>query len=138
MARWYGIANCSTVGFIPRFRVNARRKALLFSRFPSNSAGGFPPSFPWRGAALPAGGAPAGSPPPPPPPPPPLPPPLPPPPPPPPPLSLFFFFHDTATTDIYTLSLHDALPINLHSATFTLDGAPSTAAMHVEAPLLAQ
>src|SRR5439155_10176832 len=22
-----------------------------------------------------------------------------------------FFFHDTATTDIYTLSLHDALPI---------------------------
>src|SRR5205807_8766073 len=24
---------------------------------------------------------------------------------------LFFFFHDTATTDIYTLSLHDALPI---------------------------
>src|SRR5437870_11478392 len=25
----------------------------------------------------------------------------------------FFFFHDTATTDIYTLSLHDALPIFL-------------------------
>src|SRR5476649_663390 len=24
---------------------------------------------------------------------------------------LFFFFHDTATTEIYTLSLHDALPI---------------------------
>ena len=24
---------------------------------------------------------------------------------------LFFFFNDTATTDIYTLSLHDALPI---------------------------
>src|SRR5205814_9853830 len=23
----------------------------------------------------------------------------------------FFFFHDTATTEIYTLSLHDALPI---------------------------
>src|SRR5205823_13609017 len=23
----------------------------------------------------------------------------------------FFFLHDTATTDIYTLSLHDALPI---------------------------
>src|SRR5437773_8329090 len=23
----------------------------------------------------------------------------------------FFFFNDTATTDIYTLSLHDALPI---------------------------
>src|SRR2546425_4542155 len=28
-----------------------------------------------------------------------------------PPLSLCFFFNDTATTEIYTLSLHDALPI---------------------------
>src|ERR1039457_5647929 len=27
---------------------------------------------------------------------------------------IFFFFNDTATTDIYTLSLHDALPIWLH------------------------
>src|SRR3989449_11331063 len=26
---------------------------------------------------------------------------------------LFFFFNDTATTEIYTLSLHDALPILL-------------------------
>src|SRR5690554_8102163 len=26
-------------------------------------------------------------------------------------LSLIFFFNDTATTEIYTLSLHDALPI---------------------------
>src|SRR2546430_12380581 len=26
-------------------------------------------------------------------------------------LSLLFFFNDTATTEIYTLSLHDALPI---------------------------
>src|SRR5258708_31161257 len=26
---------------------------------------------------------------------------------------LFFFFNDTATTEIYTLSLHDALPICL-------------------------
>src|SRR5690348_18107652 len=25
--------------------------------------------------------------------------------------SLYFFFNDTATTEIYTLSLHDALPI---------------------------
>jgi len=24
----------------------------------------------------------------------------------------FFFFNDTATTEIYTLSLHDALPIS--------------------------
>src|SRR5258708_37691885 len=27
-------------------------------------------------------------------------------------VSLFFFFNDTATTEIYTLSLHDALPIS--------------------------
>src|SRR2546422_8603345 len=28
-----------------------------------------------------------------------------------PPIVVFFFFNDTATTEIYTLSLHDALPI---------------------------
>src|ERR1035437_10786310 len=28
-------------------------------------------------------------------------------------VSLLFFFNDTATTEIYTLSLHDALPIYL-------------------------
>src|SRR2546429_1283061 len=28
--------------------------------------------------------------------------------------SAFSFFNDTATTEIYTLSLHDALPISLH------------------------
>src|ERR1039457_5596652 len=28
----------------------------------------------------------------------------------------FFFFNDTATTEIYTLSLHDALPICMSSA----------------------
>src|SRR2546422_7416516 len=27
-------------------------------------------------------------------------------------ISVFFFFNDTATTEIYTLSLHDALPIS--------------------------
>src|SRR2546429_4831989 len=27
-------------------------------------------------------------------------------------VNLFFFFNDTATTEIYTLSLHDALPIS--------------------------
>src|SRR5688572_33020074 len=31
-------------------------------------------------------------------------------------VSLFFFFNDTATTEIYTLSLHDALPISPHTA----------------------
>src|SRR5215211_9166413 len=30
---------------------------------------------------------------------------------------LFFFFNDTATTEIYTLSLHDALPISRHRST---------------------
>src|SRR5256885_13173115 len=35
---------------------------------------------------------------------------------------LFFFFNDTATTEIYTLSLHDALPIweRLNLAAFAL------------------
>src|SRR3712207_6958517 len=28
----------------------------------------------------------------------------------------FFFFNDTATTEIYTLSLHDALPISVRSS----------------------
>src|SRR5271170_8481811 len=31
---------------------------------------------------------------------------------------LFFFFNDTATTEIYTLSLHDALPISGAAITF--------------------
>src|SRR2546422_10542756 len=30
--------------------------------------------------------------------------------------SSFFFFNDTATTEIYTLSLHDALPISHRAA----------------------
>src|SRR5258708_34625901 len=34
--------------------------------------------------------------------------------------SFFFFFNDTATTEIYTLSLHDALPIS-----FTEHDAPA-------------
>src|SRR3712207_8433494 len=29
---------------------------------------------------------------------------------------MFFFFNDTATTEIYTLSLHDALPISTEGA----------------------
>src|SRR5256885_11118574 len=31
------------------------------------------------------------------------------------PFFFFFFFNDTATTEIYTLSLHDALPIYLQA-----------------------
>src|SRR2546422_5616821 len=34
--------------------------------------------------------------------------------------TLFFFFNDTATTEIYTLSLHDALPISRRVATLRL------------------
>src|SRR5258708_22195732 len=33
-------------------------------------------------------------------------------------LYLFFFFNDTATTEIYTLSLHDALPISSGCAAY--------------------
>src|SRR3712207_9433847 len=32
---------------------------------------------------------------------------------------LFFFFNDTATTEIYTLSLHDALPICITTVRFS-------------------
>src|SRR3712207_8641781 len=35
----------------------------------------------------------------------------------------FFFFNDTATTEIYTLSLHDALPIYDHRAVEVLQRA---------------
>src|SRR2546422_1005961 len=39
-----------------------------------------------------------------------------------PPESLFFFFNDTATTEIYTLSLHDALPILIIALRITTGG----------------
>src|SRR2546430_12045532 len=55
-------------------------------------------------------------------------------------LSLFFFFfNDTATTEIYTLSLHDALPISEAEATnriimlSRLLGAP-VLIVHVSSP----
>src|SRR3712207_7526810 len=35
-------------------------------------------------------------------------------------LLCFFFFNDTATTEIYTLSLHDALPISSYVRRFPL------------------
>src|SRR2546422_7493495 len=38
-------------------------------------------------------------------------------------ISSFFFFNDTATTEIYTLSLHDALPI---CREHLVDGAPQS------------
>src|SRR3712207_7070609 len=36
----------------------------------------------------------------------------------------FFCFNDTATTEIYTLSLHDALPISIPDRLTTLPKAP--------------
>src|SRR5256886_6235816 len=41
----------------------------------------------------------------------------------------FFFFNDTATTEIYTLSLHDALPISARarSARSSLRARPASA-----------
>src|SRR5260370_4753464 len=35
-------------------------------------------------------------------------------------LKYFFFFNDTATTEIYTLSLHDALPISKPNTSGTI------------------
>src|SRR5260221_2055074 len=43
-------------------------------------------------------------------------------------LSVFFFFNDTATTEIYTLSLHDALPISPDGL-----GLPGRYRHHIEA-----
>src|SRR5260370_31838367 len=40
-----------------------------------------------------------------------------------PPTSTLFFFNDTATTEIYTLSLHDALPIYSRRMFATLEEA---------------
>src|SRR3712207_8600177 len=49
----------------------------------------------------------------------------------------YIFFNDTATTEIYTLSLHDALPISLRIAV-DLDGtlADMDAALQAEAERL--
>src|SRR2546425_1527674 len=38
------------------------------------------------------------------------------------PIFFFFFFNDTATTEIYTLSLHDALPICLNDGRNQVSG----------------
>src|SRR2546425_7277859 len=39
---------------------------------------------------------------------------------------LLFFFNDTATTEIYTLSLHDALPISTKGLGADVDGIPAS------------
>src|SRR2546430_6529502 len=43
--------------------------------------------------------------------------------------TLFFFFNDTATTEIYTLSLHDALPILPGQGDFRRHGLLAGAAL---------
>src|SRR5258708_23314256 len=48
----------------------------------------------------------------------------------------FFFFNDTATTEIYTLSLHDALPISgatLSQSPPAIRRAPSACAFRIAA-----
>src|SRR2546430_12212112 len=56
-------------------------------------------------------------------------------------MSSFFFFNDTATTEIYPLSLHDALPISSTSLTTNVrspkSGPPAAARTfaHRSAPL---
>src|SRR2546430_16049912 len=49
--------------------------------------------------------------------------------------SYFFFFNDTATTEIYTLSLHDALPIYSQS---TISAIQTLACIQEESGTLVQ
>src|SRR3989475_2893378 len=44
----------------------------------------------------------------------------------------FFFFNDTATTEIYTLSLHDALPIYLPTGGKTISSVGGTAGVRAD------
>src|SRR3712207_8445067 len=46
----------------------------------------------------------------------------------------FFFFNDPATTEIYTLSLHDALPIRRKRRTSAKPTAPPSAAKSASRP----
>src|SRR5258708_24444900 len=45
----------------------------------------------------------------------------------------FFFFNDTATTEIYTLSLHDALPISSQTVTGVAEAFTGTVPVLVQA-----
>src|SRR5258708_26510923 len=51
-------------------------------------------------------------------------------------LSLFFFFNDTATTEIYTLSLHDALPISKRDITVPRETDATSAISLYDMPIL--
>src|SRR5438094_8797522 len=46
----------------------------------------------------------------------------------------FFFFNDTATTEIYTLSLHDALPISFRGS--MVGASAKTGDRDIQSPLL--
>src|SRR5256886_6883276 len=46
----------------------------------------------------------------------------------------FFFFNDTATTEIYTLSLHDALPICFAELADLLGAAPAVLTVTIPTP----
>src|SRR5437667_2262119 len=46
----------------------------------------------------------------------------------------FFFFNDTATTEIYTLSLHDALPISRKRSGSDVRQARTSGALHHSGP----
>src|SRR5256885_15394889 len=48
----------------------------------------------------------------------------------------FFFFNDTATTEIYTLSLHDALPISSDQRRLRADLHHHGRAEEIRSPLL--
>src|SRR2546430_13584951 len=50
--------------------------------------------------------------------------------------TVFFFFNDTATTEIYTLSLHDALPISRASGPLRCRRPPARRGRHAERPRL--
>src|SRR5256886_17407203 len=49
--------------------------------------------------------------------------------------SCFFFFNDTATTEIYTLSLHDALPISTPHGKLARGATPSRSATSCGSPV---
>src|SRR3712207_8079814 len=54
---------------------------------------------------------------------------------------MFFFFNDTATTEIYTLSLHDALPISANTlalARLSSTGVASAATSNARAAPIAK
>src|SRR2546430_11841529 len=48
-------------------------------------------------------------------------------------LFIFFFFNDTATTEIYTLSLHDALPISITPSSNPSGAASNTKSSTISA-----